>query len=1057
MRAAATDEAWLLLLVLIIPACAFAYRWLRATMSTPRMLSVALFRSMLIACIAAMLAGVSSVRETQRFTTVLVIDGSDSVRRFAVASGAFGLDANGDPVQWNDRITRIVENSTMSLGPEDLVGVVVFDGRSLAVSAPSRRPLESPRVDVRSQDGTDIEAAIRLARRLVPPDSAGRIVLVSDGVQTSGDAVAAVKEIVGSTESTRTGTVLIDVVPLSYRMTNEVMIDAVDAPPSAVANGRVTLRVSLRSTDNATGRIEVRYNDAIVDINGADEGSSRRVSLTPGQNIVAIDIDLGDRALHQFVPTFIPDNPAMDSVTQNNTAETFTFTPGTARVLIIDGRNEGLGASGILTDAMLERNPLRAALEASDIEVRSITPDEMPSSLLGLQGFDLVVLQDVGAGDIPRQTHTMLAEYVSTLGGGLVMVGGPDGFGAGGWKGTDIEPILPMQLDLPDEIVEPQAAIAFVLDRSGSMGRSVQGSSRSQQTIANEGAAYAILTLDPTDLLTVVAFSSDATTIIPMGPVDDNQQRAARVRSIAAGGGTNLMPAMLTAGKALIDADAKIKHMVILSDGQSSGEQQVMFNFAAELQAQGISVSTIAVGDSADTSTMLGIATAGGGNYYPVTDPTLLPQIFIKDTQFVRRPLIRLKPFLPVVNGPSSPVLTGTSGWQQGATVPPLEGIVLTQARDDPRVTNALTSDDGYPLLSHWFVGRGQVAGFTSDASVWANGWIGAQSWGGFRSLWAQLARTIARPAIDQNAELLASVEGGELIMTYNAFEDDGTPIDGLTVAGDVFSPDSGDPMPVQLTQIGPGQYEARSPAPARGNYVIALAPSRGARQLPAVIGGASRALGPEYASVRSDVSLLQQIAQAGNGTVWSIDQLGEEGGVDLFSRDGITPSTAMTPLWPILLGWTIAIFVLDVGTRRLAWDRLLNRALMREWRKALQDAAEGRGQAATSTVGGLKQRAQAAKARTRETTTHTVATTSDAQTSIPQQTAAERMASVKARQQQTRDRLRAEKTAHTDADPAPIRDTSSRAQDKSHPQEPPASTTEGLLAAKRRARERDS
>lgn len=1083
MQASVTEEGWLLLLVLIVPACVLAYRWLRATMSTPRVITVALFRSMLIACVAAMLAGVSSVRETDKLTTVLVIDGSDSVRRFASEAGVFGVDSQGRAIAWNDRVSQIVTDVTGTLGPEDLVSVVVFDGRSLAVSAPSRRPLESPPVDVRGREGTDIEGAIKLAARLVPPDSAGRIVLFSDGVQTGGDAVAAAKEVVGSAETAGAGTIMVDVVPLSYRVDNEVMIDAVDAPPSAVAGGKVTLRVALRSTDPVSGRVEVRYNDELIDVNGAAPGTGRRVSLPIGRAVVPIEIELGDRALHQFTPTFIPDDPGADRVAQNNSAETFTFTPGTASVLIIDGRNEGAsGFGGVLSDAEMERNPLRKALEASDIETRSITPSDMPANLLGLQGYDLVVLQDIGAADIPREAHTMLSEYVSTLGGGLVMVGGPDGFGAGGWKGTDLEPILPVLLDLPDEVIEPQAAIVFVLDKSGSMSNSVGGSSRSQQEIANDGAAYAILTLDPTDMLMVVAFSGSAETIVPMGPVGDNQQRAARVRSIASSGGTSLMPAMNRAGRALLDVDAKVKHMVILSDGQSSGSVEDMEQFAGQLQEEGISISTIAIGDGAHNKNLLRIATAGGGNFYPVTDPMILPQIFIRDTQFVRRPFVRLKPFLPVVTSPSSPVISSSNAWRAGVQVPPLEGVVLTQSREDTRVTNALTTDDGYPLLSHWFVGRGQVAGFTSDASVWARGWVGSNQWSGYRSMWTQIARTIARPAVDQNAELVASVEDGELVMTYNAFEEDGAPIDGLRVEGEVFAPDTGESSPVRLTQTGPGQYEARVPAPARGNYVVALTPSRGARQLPAVIGGASRALGPEYSSLRSNVGLLQSVAEAGGGQVFSIEQfestgaLGEGVGVDLFDRSGVESSRAMTPLWPILLAWTIVIFVLDVGTRRVAWDRLLNRQLMRDWKRAVREAGEGKGQAAAATIGGLRAKASETRAKTRNDRAASPADQQPQAAAPTTQSQAERMASVMARQKDTRERLRAEQPARQEPaapnkpgvkQPPPVKDRSRKVADtskgtqtnskKGATEDKPKSTTEGLLAAKRRARDRDN
>src|SRR5690606_34963768 len=135
-------------------------------------------------------------------------------------------------------------------------------------------------------------------------------------------------------------------------------------------------------------------------------------------------------------------------------------------------------------------------LRANGIEAEVRPAAGVPGDLLGLQAFDLVVLQNVPVEAVPERAQRALADYVRDLGGGLVLIGGPDSFGPGGWNGTPVADVLPVRLDLPEEIIEPEAAIVFVLDASGSMSQGVMGGSRSQQEVANEAAALAVQTLD---------------------------------------------------------------------------------------------------------------------------------------------------------------------------------------------------------------------------------------------------------------------------------------------------------------------------------------------------------------------------------------------------------------------------------------------------------------------------------------------------------------------------------------------------------------------------------
>lgn len=930
---------WLLSLVAALPLAWLGLRWFN-TMSRARAWSAVMARLILLTLLAAALAGAANVRTSRRLAVIGVVDVSDSVRQFAPFSAAQG-SAAGRPTGATDAIRDWFERASaraadrpdgLGRGPEDLFGLVVFDGRTLAVATPQAGRFDALTLDYRAAEGTDIERALRFAAALVPPDAAGRLVLVSDGNETSGDALAAARELgQGGSRS-----LPIDILPITYRVSNEVAVEAVDAPPQAAAGATVTLRVVLRATDAASGTLEVMYEGSPLDLNGAAPGTGRRLTLKPGRTVELVEVKLSQGVIHRLEPVFVGDTEASDRLAANNRAQTFVVTPGKGAVLVIDGvsRGDPNGAGATLARTLRE----------AGIDAETVSPEQAPMDVLSIQAYSLVVLQNVAAEDLPRSTHRMLADYVTDMDGGLIMVGGPDSFGAGGWKGTAIEPILPVKLDLPEQLIMPAAAVMLVLDSSGSMRQPVLGGSRSQQDVANESAALAIQTLDRSDLVGVIEFNSDHRVVIPLAPNKEPRASADRVRQISPGGGTSLYPALKRALVELQKTKASVRHVIALTDGRSEGDPEQGIRIARELSDAGITLSTIAIGDASDTATLARLAQAGRGQYYEVIDPKLLPRIFVKEIRVVRKPLIREAPFVPLAAPGGSPLLRGVE-----YPPPALLGLVLTQSRDDPKVTTALLTPEGEPVLAHWRAGRGQAAAFTSDAhDDWARRWI---DWPGYSVLWAQIARGLSRPVGGRGAQLRTEVVGDELIVQLEATDDDGNPRDLLNVPGWVNKPD-GTRAPINLVQTGPGTYEARTPSLQQGNYVVALSPSQSDERLPPVWGGATRAIGPEFSRLSSNVALLRQIAESTSGRPLDVARPED---ANLWDRAGLTPSRASLPLWPALVAWAIGVFLLDVGTRRVAWDRLASKALLEEVRGEAARSVRERGRRAAGTLAALR------------------------------------------------------------------------------------------------------
>ncbi|MCC6661617.1 MAG: VWA domain-containing protein [Phycisphaerales bacterium] len=875
---------WLWGLLLALPAAWVGFRWLTA-MAPVRRVSAVLARSGLIALIIGMLAGVSVVRTSDRVAVVAVVDVSGSVRRF----GAGTYDA----------VRAFLAGAERARGPDDLIGLVTFDAHARAVASPTRGDIADRGLNAGAAEGTDIESALRYAATMLPPDAAGRLVLVSDGVQTSGDAER------GASGASRPGAaraIPIDVVPIRYEVTGETSVVSVDAPPRAAAESTVNVRVVLDSTAGSTGRLFLTREGEPVDINGDEPGVARRLVLGPGPHVEVVSVPLPDGRIHRFRAVYEPDTggvppaPVGDAIAENNSAGAVTATPGRGSVLILSRD----GSSG-----------LAGALNESGILTTVLPPAGAPGDLLSIQAYDTIILDNIPADDLRPEQQDVLSAFVRELGGGLVMIGGTESFGAGGWKGSSLEPLLPVRLDLPEKLIEPDAAIVLVLDVSGSMNRPVGGTGRTQQEVANEAAARAVQSLPARDLVGVIAFSDSYHVVVPLAPNSDAAGTAGRIRALSPMGGTSIGPALTEAGRQLLPATASVRHVVVVSDGQSMGEDELP-GIAQRLAARGVRVSTISVGDEADDRTMEAMAIRGEGTFYPVSNPALLPRFFLKAVRVVRSPLVREGPFDPVVLPDPSPLTAGLG------TPPPLLGLNLTQWRPEPTIVHAMQAPGGEPLLAHWQVELGQVAAFTSDAGRWAADWRG---WPGFQRLWTQVVRSVARAPASGRMDLTAEAAGDELRIHLEASADDGTPLDLLAVPVSVYGPD-GQAQSIRLTEAAPGLYEGRIAARESGSYVAVAKPMAGARRLAPVLAGATVASGVEFRALKSDEPLLRSIASASGGRVLELSDPLAPG--RLFERDGSERALARTPLWRSLLLWTLGVLMLDLGTRRIAWDRFI-------------------------------------------------------------------------------------------------------------------------------------
>ena len=185
-----------------------------------------------------------------------------------------------------------------SMGPDDRIATVVF-GSEARVEEPSRPRTELPtpqRVEV-GRDGSNLEAALRRALAEVPSDVEGRIVLLSDGVATAGDAFAAAA-------SALSADVVVDTVALEQRPVPNVRLASVRAPDHVQKGEALDLRVVVESP-TAT-EVDVRV------LRDGVPTTTRRVAVKAGEDVLLLREGPQAPGLHRFEVAITAVDPRLE-------------------------------------------------------------------------------------------------------------------------------------------------------------------------------------------------------------------------------------------------------------------------------------------------------------------------------------------------------------------------------------------------------------------------------------------------------------------------------------------------------------------------------------------------------------------------------------------------------------------------------------------------------------------------------------------------------------------------------------------------------------------------
>lgn len=401
--------------------------------------------------------------------------------------------------------------------------------------------------------------------------------------------------------------------------------------------------------------------------------------------------------------------PATDAHSGNNHFENWIDIKGGPRVLLATKYTD---------------DPVARILQAQGFEVDTVT-DYSLLTVGRLSGSKAVILNNVAAYEVPGAFLDAMDFFVRSQGGGLLMAGGKQSFGSGGYFESAVDELLPVSMELKTEHRKLAVAMAVVMDRSGSMGAVVSGGI-SKMDLANEGTARAVELLGAQDMVTVFAVDSTPHEIVP--PLNVGKFRAeitGRVRRIQSQGGGIYVYSGLQAGwDAIKNTELGQRHIILFSDAADSEEPGRYRALLKEVTANGGSVSVIGLGTESDPDAafLKDVALRGNGRIFFTRDANRLPNIFAQETVTVARSTFVMD---PIGTNP-------TGGWFEISSDPfewleSVDGYNLSYLREN--ATAALVTTDEYtaPLVAFAQRGIGRSAAvsfplggeFSASARQW--------------------------------------------------------------------------------------------------------------------------------------------------------------------------------------------------------------------------------------------------------------------------------------------------------------------------------------------------
>lgn len=794
---------------------------------------------------------------------------SDQVNLFFVLDASDSVLATG-----NEAAGRFMESAVAGMGEEDQAGLIVF-GKHPFLEIPLKAEYHpQPYRSEVNPNFTNIYEALQLAIGKLPERGNNRIVLLSDGNENLNQAedMSFLANSLG---------IEIYAFPLeSWENKNEVQIEKLESPTQVSLESPFEIRVVVASLQASQSELIVLRNEQLI--------ANHKVELQPGKNIFRLIDTLSNAGIYSY-KTII--NPAEDSIYQNNEGLAFTYAARKSGILYLTNTPQ--------------QTPLMQALQEQGFQIEARAAQDIPESMNDLVDYKAIVLDNVPSSQFSEQDLENLETYVKDIGGGLLMLGGNQSFGAGGYRKTPVEKALPVMMDLPTRLVYSSLGIVFVIDKSNSMSEELR--TQNKLEAAKVAVFSAIELLHPKDQVGMIAFDANHEWVVPFTPAKNRKTIAGQLLSLKAEGGTKLYGGLEDVIAQIKELPTIKKHVIILSDGMIFdvvSEKEQISELLETAVAENITVSTVAVGERADVAFMEAMAALGKGRNYLTNDAGNIPRIFVDEIKIVTRKVILEQELKPILENYHE-LLEGYAAQD----FPPILGLDVTYPK--PEATVLLTTAEG-PLLAIKRHGLGKSLAFTSDLSGrWGKHWLRWDDLGKFAGRmvkWVEKKETAGHYAVDIERQ------GEEAHFLVDVTNPQSQFLNGLDLKLNVLFPDPSKPnRVVALEQISPGKYQGHFPVEETGAYYLNLYEQQDQQIANSQTFGYGIPYTNEFQNQKINVPLLNKLAQNTGGHLLQTADHGQA----LFQGKSGDQESGLA-LWPYFLLGSIFLLVFDVALRKL-------------------------------------------------------------------------------------------------------------------------------------------
>lgn len=742
----------------------------------------------------------------------------------------------------------LTQQALDSLEEGTRAGVIVF-GENAMVEVPlTETPTFSGVQTAVDASGSNLSQALQLAGALLPSDCSGGIGVISDGLL---DPVSAA--------DLQSRSIAVNTLQVSAGSCTDAQVTWVELPSTAYQGQQFSLTVTVHSTAEGAARILLLENGTAA--------ASQQVSLHRGENTFVFQSTAETSGVVTYEAQVQLDG---DENSRNDRLGTYIAVSGAPSVLLAEGRTG-------------EGQQLRKMLEAAGMAVTVVPAQGLPSASADYMPYQAVALVNVDADSLSAAQTSALMAAARELGRGVAVFGGDSSFALGSYRGSELEAMLPVTIDVKNKLNLPSTALALVIDKSGSMTAGQYGVTRLD--VAKEAACRALEVLTEKDTAGVIAFDDHGKWALPMTSVTDIAAMQEQIGTIRPGGGTAFYTPLAMALHALEDITAQHKHIIFLTDGESG--DQGYETLVEQMTQQNITLTAVAIGEGADRNTMLHLAELGGGRAYAAAEFDNVPKIFTKETLIAAQTYVQNRTFTPVITDAS---MTDFPGF------PPLSGYLTTTEK--PLATVSLTSDKEEPILAWWQYGAGRVACWTSDVQ---GGWSSAYlQWDSAAAFFSGILSHVLHPW-NQQGDM--SLQNGAL--TYTA----PSATENTSVTARILAPD-GQVSEVPLEQVSVDSFTAPWESTAPGAYAVQLF----ANGAPLLEGGAVLPYAREYDLRVANRDALAALSQdTGGRTVADPASLMD------FPQSAARSRRSLVPALTLL---SLVLLLADIAQRRLNWGK---------------------------------------------------------------------------------------------------------------------------------------